>query len=415
MATVRHVKGNSWEVAISRGFKADGKRDRIYLTITAKDEEKAKAKAAVLEHKYKEEGYKKPAKLNFDDLFNKYLASHQGERQLSVKTEARYRQMYDLRIKDYFAPYKLEKINALVVDDFFTWLRQQPRLDGKEGTLSEQSLKHHWRLLFSVFNWAYTKDIIAKNPMIKAAKIYVDAKEPEVYDEEKVDRLFNALEKAPLKYKVATYLTLDSGVRSGELVGLTEDCVDFEKNLIYITKSVQYISEIGKSISEEEILAKYPNTPPELLKRRIVVTPPKTKKSNRTISISPFVMGLLAEYMHEQKVLRMKMGNKWKKTPWIFTDSYGDLINPNIPSKWLCQFLRDNNLPPLKFHGLRHSCASLLIAMGQDIAAVSQRLGHSDKNTTWRIYVHSSDARDQKSAAKMDDLFKRKQKNVQAQ
>ena len=116
-------------------------------------------------------------------------------------------------------------------------------------------------------------------------------------------------------------------------------------------------------------------------------------------------MDMLAEYMNEQESIMAEMGNKWENSPWIFTDSYGDLLNPNMISKWFNGFLKINNLPALRFHGLRHTSASLLIAKGQDIAAVSERLGHSDKNTTWRTYIHSSNAMDKKSASIMDDLF----------
>lgn len=413
MAYVQDLGNGKFKVTISLGFDATGKREKAFEVIKAKDQEKAEKKAAVIEADYKEGRRNKPVKLSFDEIFSKYVDAPR-KKPLSIKTEARYRQIYDLRIKDYFAKYKPDKITPLVIDDFFTELRQADKLDGSEGKLSDQSIKHHFRLLSSVFRWAYRKEILPKNPMEKAEAVTVDAVEPEAYDENQAEKLFDALESAPLKFKAITYLDLDSGLRSGELVGLTEDCVDFEKNLIHINKSVQYISEIGKSISEEKLLAKYPDTPLELLKRRIVVTPPKTAKSTRTIAVSPFVMGILAEWMHERKVQRLQLGNKWKVTPWIFTDSFGDLINPNVPSKWLNKFLKDNNLPKLRFHGLRHSCASLLLAMGQDIATISERLGHSDKNTTWRIYIHSSKKQDQESASKMDSLFKRKQKSVQA-
>lgn len=460
MASIRYCYGDTWEVTISLGCDATGSRERVFTTIEVpgsekyneqimeiqdlskqkrkaapddkpvieiriqqllKDEklkklfEKAKARAAVLENKYREEGQKKPTKDSFDDIFNKYLASHQGERALSVKTESRYQQMYDLRIKDYFAPYKLEKITALVIDDFFTKLRQTGRLDGREGNLSEQSIKHHWRLLYSVFNWAYEKDIIPKNPMIKAEKVLVDAKEPESYDQAQADRLFDVLENAELKFKAITYLALDSGCRLGELVGLTWDNVNFDKGQIKIIQAAQYISEIGKSINIDDILKKYPNTPEDLFERRIVITPPKTKKSNRTINISPSVLKILQAWKHEQNQQHIALANKWKKDSiWVFTDSFGDLINPNIPSKWLHRLLTDNNLPKLRFHGLRHSCASLLLAQGQDIAAISRRLGHSNTNTTTRIYIHSSDTQDQESAAKMEGIFNRKQKAAKA-
>lgn len=461
--SLRYLGGTKFEVTISLGFDATGKRDRAYDTIEIKGAEKyeaqlleiaelnklkrkaspedrpaieekirafeddkirkvmdkAKDKASSLKDKCKKEGHKKPPKQTFDDLFNGYLASHQGEEQLSIKTVTRYRQLYDLRIKDFFAKYRPEDTNALVVTKFFTELRQSPRLDGKEGKLSEQSIKHHWRLLFSVFTWALEMELIQKLPMQskkrkKKAKKTVDAKRVEAYGQDQADKLFEVLEGVELKYKTIIYLAIDSGCRLGELVGLTWDKVDFKKGQIRITQAAQYISEIGKSISFEEVLSQYPDTPEDLLERRIVITPPKTDESTRTINISPFVLEILQDWQHAQKVERMAKANKWKESTWIFTDTFGDLINPNIPSKFLHQLLADNNLPKLRFHGLRHTCASLLLDQGQNIAAISRRLGHSNVSTTSGIYIHSSDTQDRESAAKMDSIYKRKKTEAEA-
>lgn len=413
MASVKDLGNGKYKIWISLGFNSDNTRDRVVKTIKAKDLEKAKAKAAVLENKYKEEGYQKPVKYTFDELFQKWLDSHQGEKQLSIKTKTRYQQMHKSRIKDYFAKYKPEKVNALIIDEFFTQLRQSDRLDKRPGKLSEQSVKHHWRLLFSVFNWACQKDILQKNPMLKAEKVSLSSKEPESYDQDQADLLFNALEMADLKRKVLIYLAIDTGCRRGELVGLTWDNVNLKKSQVTIMQEAQYISEIGKSITIEDILAQYPDTPRDLLDRKIVITPPKTEKSNRIINISPTVKKLLEQWQHEQKVQKMSLANKWKNSNWVFTDSYGDLLNPNLPSKWHKKLLEDNNLPPLRFHGLRHSCASLLLDHGQNIAAISKRLGHSTVHTTTRIYIHSNDTQDQRSAKKMDSIFKRQtKKNV---
>jgi integrase len=167
-----------------------------------------------------------------------------------------------------------------------------------------------------------------------------------------------------------------------------------KKGQIHILQSAKYISEIGKSINIENLTLQYPDTPKDLLDRRIVITPPKTKKSNRTINVSPSVMRLLEQWQYEQKVQKLRPANKWKNSDWVFTDTFGDILNPNLPSKWLHKLLADNNLPELKSHGLRHSCASLLLTQGQDIAAISKRLGHSNTNTTTRIYMHSSDTQD---------------------
>ena len=88
--------------------------------------------------------------------------------------------------------------------------------------------------------------------MIKAEKVLVDAKEPVTYEQVHADMLFDVQENVELKFKAIAYLTLDSGCRLGELVGLTWDNVNFDKGQINIIQAAQYISEIGKSINIEE-------------------------------------------------------------------------------------------------------------------------------------------------------------------
>ena len=123
---------NSFRLIVSSGTAPDGKRIVYKKTIkvspamteSKKIKEAEKALAAFITEIELGE-YKKPTTLSFDDLFEKWIASHQGDKRLAPKTEARYREMYNLRIKNYFNKYKPENIDADVLDEFFINLRKK--------------------------------------------------------------------------------------------------------------------------------------------------------------------------------------------------------------------------------------------------------------------------------------------------
>lgn len=443
---------NSFRLIVSNGTAADGTRIVHKKTVKVspiktedkKLKEAEKALAAFITEIEKGE-YSKPSELSFDDLFEKWINSHQGDKRLAVKTESRYRGMYDLRIKEYFSKYKLENIKADVLDEFFIKLRKEKRQDGREGFLSEQSIKHHYRLLSAVFSFAYRKQFIKLNPMEFTEPIEVKQKQTVCFDAQQVSILMDALENVELKFKTVVNLAIASGCRLGELVGLTWNDIDFEKSTIHIVRTAQYVSDFNK----DEFLKKYPTYYDDLinqgivsilidkdetikyldclLDRNVIIKSPKTAKSSRTIKISKSIIDLLAQYQHEQKVKQVKAANKWcKGYNWVFTDDFGDIMHPYTPSKWFHGFIPRYNaevmendkikneekanylLKEVTFHGLRHTAASLLISMGSDVVTVSKRLGHSNTSTTLNIYSHAFEKLDQEAADNLDSLFTKK-------
>ena len=84
----------------------------------------------------------------------------------------------------------------------------------------------------------------------------------------------------------------------------------------------------------------------------------------------------------------------------------GNAIVPHRPYIWFTKFLQKHNLPKITFHQLRHTNASLLISSGEDIATVSGRLGHADKNITLNTYIHVIKSKEAQVANKMDEFYK---------
>lgn len=436
---------NTYKLTVSHGFGDNGKRLREYKTIHVTSDKAAEKALAAFVTEIEKGEYSRPCEYSFNELFEKWINSHQGDKKLAVKTESRYREMYDLRIKEYFSKYKVDKINAAVLDDFFIQLRKEKRKDGREGYLSEQSIKHHFRLISAVFSYAYRKQFIKSNPVEFAEPIEVKQKQIVCFDNSQVTVLMDALENVELKFKTIIHLAIASGCRLGELVGLTWDDIDFENNTLSIVRTAQYIPDFNK----DEFLEKYPSYYDDLVNqnivsifnnrtdtvkllegllcRNIIIKSPKTIKSSRTMKIPKSIIDLLTQYQHEQKVKQVKAANKWHNGySWIFTDDFGDIMHPQTPSKWFHKFIRENNsavmandkikiddkakymIKEVSFHGLRHTAASLLISMGKDVVTVSKRLGHSNSGTTLKVYAHAFEKLDQEAADSLDVLFKKK-------
>lgn len=116
------------------------------------------------------------------------------------------------------------------------------------------------------------------------------------------------------------------------------------------------------------------------------------------------------KYKALQNEERLKVGDQWEDHDRIFTKWNGTPIFPSTPSKWFKKIREKYNLPDLKFHELRHTNASLLIAQGVDIRTISGRLGHSKTSITTYVYGHMLKKPDREAADKLEDLFNKNSK-----
>lgn len=453
---MKDLGNGKFQFEVSKGHTGRGKRNKAYRTITAKGktpearEKYAEKQLALFVAEVENGQHQKPVKFNFEELFERWINSHQGDKKLAPKTESRYRKMFNSRIKEYFNSFNVEKITALDIDAFFTELRSMPRLDGKPGNLDERTIKHHYRLISAIFAYAHRKQILRTNPMEFTERVDVKKKQVVYFEEDQISMLIDALDELPeeeFKYKVIIHLAIAGGYRLGEVVGLTNKNINFENKSVKITKSAQYVTDVNKKKVEEtfpELLSEIPdlcniiNTEnniqeetlkylKELLDRNIIIKLPKNESSVREIFMPSFVMDLLSTHQHIQKIRKVKLANKWKDTNWIFTDDFGDIMHPQTPSKWFHKFivkhnnkiLNDETIPQnekkkyllneVPFHGLRHTSASYLISCGQDVASISERLGHANKNTTLTIYAHAFKKRDEEAARHMNKLYSKKE------
>lgn len=254
----------------------------------------------------------------------------------------------------------------------------------KGKPLSERTIQNHMGIICSILTTAVKWNVIKDNPIKRIDMKKAKRAEAKFYDDKQVAEMLQALANEPLILITMVYLSIDIGLRRGELTGLTWDDVNFETSQISINKQRHYVVGYG-TIKDK----------------------PKTNAGVRAVTASKMVINLLKQYRNQQLEQRLKLGTAWKNEPYIFVLDDGTPISTNLPYKWFVDFLERHNLPRISFHQLRHTNASLLISSGEDIVTVSGRLGHADKNITLNTYSHLIKSKEAQVANKMDEFYSR--------
>lgn len=377
---------NSYRLVVEGGRDANGKRIKYTRSIKVSSKRAAEKELAKFVTEVESGHYIDPSKLTFSQFVDRWIRDY-AEKNLSPKTVQGYSRLLESRILPEFGHIKIDQIKPINIIDFYTKVKEGGRLDGKPGTISDNTLNHYHRILSAILQDAVEWQILSYNPVSRIKPPRFKRKETPYYDEEQTSTLLQALESEPLKFKILVILALFTGLRRGELMGLEWKDIDFEKGTLSVLRSSQYVP--GKGIITKE---------------------PKNKTSKRNITIPPSIIVLLKQYKSVQNEERLKTGDLWQYSGRLFVTWDGQPMHPDTPSRWFPKFLKRYNLDPLPFHGLRHTSATLLIAQGIPAKHISDRLGHANIATTMDIYGHSLQSADRESANRLEELYSTKLK-----
>ena len=184
-----------------------------------------------------------------------------------------------------------------------------------------------------------------------------------------VQALFEAAKGTLIEIPI--FLGAFYGLRRSEALGLKWDAIDFQNNTITIRHTVTSCNLDGKHI-------------------QIAQDTTKTKSSMRTLPLVPAFKEKLLKLKEQQEEYRRVCGRCYNKKylEYICVDEMGTLISPHYLTSSFPKLLEKNNLRHIRFHDLRHSCASLLLANGVPMKQIQEWLGHSDFSTTANVYAH---------------------------
>jgi len=273
---------------------------------------------------------------------------------------------YQMNIRTAIAPYFRKRhilLQELTADDINDFYAEQLK------RVKATSVHKFHANISKALKYAVEKDYIPYSIMGK-----VKRPKPERYvgkflkQSEAVD-LFEAVKGHRLELGVifgAFY-----GLRRAEIVGLRWESINFESNTITIEHSVTVANIDGKNVI-------------------IAGDTVKTKSSFRTLPLVPAIRAKLLALQAEQEQNRKLCGKSYNNAEscYIYIDALGNRIKPDYLSGEFPKFLEKNGFRKMRFHDLRHSCASLLLANGVPLKSIQEWLGHSDFAITANTYAH---------------------------
>jgi integrase len=197
-------------------------------------------------------------------------------------------------------------------------------------------------------------------------------------------------------------VALAVGLRLGEALGLGWKDVDLENKTVRITRALQRVSTAaapGHISLDSDALVR---TTRKATKSRLEFVEPKSRTSRRTVTLPDLAVKALKEHRVAQKIHRLAAGADWLDTGLVFTTRIGAALDDSKVRKEFHGLLQKAELPRMRLHDLRHTCATLLIAQGVHPRIVMETLGHSQISITMDLYSHVTSRMQAQAASEMD-------------
>ena len=327
-----------------------------------------------------ERNRKKPENKIVSDFAKEYLSIQKTS--LSPTSYVLYERIIEQHILPMFGRMRLRDIKTYHVQDFIMKLNSIPRNDCKPGHISPSTVKRYTSVLRSMLTMAYKMYYMHDDVGLSRRLTFPKERyqEVDVFTIEETKAILAAAKTEPINIRLLIEVALFTGMRRGEIVGLKWSDINFDKQCLSVNRSI-YKPRGEKSIEKE----------------------PKSHSSIRTIAIPNCLCETLKEFKKCQELYSLSI-DTWRNLDYVFTDNVGNVMNPQTPTKQFSKFLARHNFRHLKFHCLRHTSATVLLASGCDIKTVSARLGHSSIETT-DIYVHLLEDVDKKAIIAFDHLL----------
>lgn len=344
---------------------AGGQRKTKWISLGLPEKgNKRKAEAELARLRAEFEPPKEVGDLSSDMLFADYLLEwlEIAKGRLAVATYSSYAAMIKKPVGPYFRQRNLtlRELEARHLQMFYSEMLRK---------VKPNTVIHYHAIIHSALKYAVKTDMLVQNVADKVDRPKKNSFQPVFLSAEEMQKMFEALRgtKLELPVLVAAFY----GFRRGEVLGLKWDAIDFERGTISVIRTVTTITLDGKQTEIEQQSA-------------------KTKSSLRTLPLIGSFREYFLQVKEAQELNKQVCGNCYNHEydGFVFVDELGERMRANYLTSAFPKFLEDHGLRRMRFHDLRHSCASLLLANGVPLKHIQEWLGHSDFTTTANIYAH---------------------------
>lgn len=335
------VKGNKKR---AENFMMDVRRNFVPPNVQRIEEREAMQKGDIL----------------FTDFLLKWLRVAKST--VKLTTYASYEMMATKIIIPYFQilNIKLKELTTEDIQDFYSAQLER---------VSANTVIHYHAVIHRALKYAVKIKTIQSNPAVNVERPRKEKFIGSFYDKKEINTLFDIIQGHPLE--VAIKLAAFYGLRREEIIGLKWTAIDFENNTLTIQHTVTECNLDGKHIEVASDTA-------------------KTDSSLRTMPLVTNFRAMLLAKKEKQEHYRKLCGRSYCKEylDYIFVNEMGERWKPRYLSDGFKRILEQNGLRRIRFHDLRHTCASLLLANNVPMKKIQEWLGHSDFSTTANIYAH---------------------------
>lgn len=383
---IRKRSDGRWEGQYSAGY--DDKTGKpIRKSVYGKTQKEVRQKISKVSTEIDEGTYLEPSKMTLSDWLDIWLKEYTFDKKYS--TVKGYKAQIKKHIRPGLGKYNLSQINPMLLQRFFNKLGE-PDDDG--NVLSAKSIKNVHIILSGIMEQAVENEMIAKNPCKKVKLPKVEKKEIVPLTDEQVKNFLELISYDEI-YGCLLKVIVFTGLRLGEAMGLTWDCVDFEKGALHINKQLQRRPQKDGGSTLTSVKSGKP----------------------RVLRPAPFVMQLLKVRYTEQIMQKSRAAEAWigwnteeeHKVSLVFTNLNGGYLTPKRVYLHFKSAAEEIGAPKARVHDLRHTYAVLSLQNGDDVKTVQENLGHASAAFTLDVYGHVSDKMKQDSAKRMEEYIRR--------
>jgi integrase len=355
-----------WAATINIGYDQEGKRQR--QTIFGKSKAEVQEKLVRLQTENLAGTLTKPLKLTVAQYMAEWLeGTAKGE--VRASTYIDYESVARNHVNPAIGGVQLTKLTPIHVRSMVANL--------EKAGVSKRMQQKAYAVLHRALADAVKMGMLPKNVCSAATKPKVEKKSFRVLSPEEVHRF---LEVAKGDRLYALYvLAIATGLRQGELFALRWEDIDLKTHRLSVTHTMQELKGEHK------------------------LGQPKTNAGRRLVLLPAFAVAIMEEH-------KKRMAAEGHGDTWVFCDTAGNpLRKSNVMRRSFVPLLTKAKLPRIRFHDLRHTAATLLMAQGVHPKVVQERLGHSQVNLTLDVYSHVLPSLQEEAASKLDELFRAKQ------
>jgi integrase len=351
-----------------------GKRKRVCKTFHGGYRE-AKMRLAELEVEVKQGVFLQPTGMTVAQYLRWWLEQHSAGRGLAPMTKQSYKFMIENLLATSIGAVKLEELTITHIQAGFV-------APAVEKRLSPRTIEYGVKLLRTALKHAVKKyKLIKENPAEMVETPTNHKHKIRVLTSEEMSRLLDAA-KDLKEYPI--YLTaLYTGMRRGEILGLRWKDVDLDKETAMVNQTIQRIT--GQGLLFKDC--------------------PKTESGFRIVDLPASVVNTLRLVKKKQAEHRLLLGPAYGSHNLVFCQVDGKPLDPDAISRAFHALVKQQGLNSFRFHDCRHTHASLLLADGEQLHVVQQRLGHRDATTTANIYGHCIPGDQRKAADRFDSKY----------